>query len=32
MRNCSLFLDDEPIVVDGDVVVEEMKAPALANA
>jgi 2,5-dihydroxypyridine 5,6-dioxygenase len=32
MRNCSLFLDDEPIVVDGDVVVEEMKAPALASA
>jgi 2,5-dihydroxypyridine 5,6-dioxygenase len=29
MRNCSLFLDDEPIVVDGDIVVEEMKAPAL---
>ena len=26
MRNCSLYLDDEPIVVDGDVVVDEMKA------
>ncbi len=25
MRNCSLFLDDEPIVVDGDVVVKEMR-------
>ena len=26
MRNCSLYLDDEPIVVDGAVVVDEMKA------
>jgi 2,5-dihydroxypyridine 5,6-dioxygenase len=25
MRNCTLYLDDEPIVVDGDVVVEEMR-------
>ena len=25
MRRCSLFLDDEPIVVDGDVVVKEMQ-------
>ena len=25
MRNCTLFLDDEPIVVNGDVVVEEMR-------
>ncbi|WP_051580642.1 leucyl aminopeptidase [Pseudonocardia acaciae] len=25
MRDCSLFLDDEPVVIDGDVVVEEMK-------
>lgn len=25
MRNCSLYLDDEPVVVDGDVVVEEMR-------
>jgi 2,5-dihydroxypyridine 5,6-dioxygenase len=32
MRGCSLFLDDEPIVVDGDVVVEEMKAPGLVVA
>jgi 2,5-dihydroxypyridine 5,6-dioxygenase len=29
MRGCSLFLDDEPIVVDGDIVVDEMKAPSL---
>jgi 2,5-dihydroxypyridine 5,6-dioxygenase len=26
MRNCSLYLDDEPIVVDGDIVVDQMKA------
>jgi 2,5-dihydroxypyridine 5,6-dioxygenase len=26
MRNCSLFLDDRPIVVDGDIVVEELMA------
>ena len=25
MRNCSLFLDDTPIVVDGDIVVDAMK-------
>jgi hypothetical protein len=25
MRDCSLFLDDEPVVVDGDVVVPEMQ-------
>ncbi len=25
LRNCSLFLDDQPIVVDGDVVVKEMR-------
>jgi 2,5-dihydroxypyridine 5,6-dioxygenase len=32
MRNCSLFLDDQPIVVDGEIVVEEMKARALVRA
>jgi 2,5-dihydroxypyridine 5,6-dioxygenase len=26
MRNCTLYLDDEPIVVDGDVVVDALKA------
>lgn len=26
MCNCSLFLDDEPVVLDGDIVVPEMKA------
>jgi 2,5-dihydroxypyridine 5,6-dioxygenase len=25
MRDCSLFLDDEPIVVDGKIVVKEMQ-------
>ncbi len=25
LRGCSLFLDDEPIVIDGDVVVKEMR-------
>ncbi|MCH8532661.1 MAG: leucyl aminopeptidase [Saccharospirillum sp.] len=28
MRNCSLFLDDEPIVVDGDIVKKEIIIPA----
>lgn len=28
MRGCSLFLDDEPIVVDGDIVVPDMKPTA----
>jgi 2,5-dihydroxypyridine 5,6-dioxygenase len=27
IRNCSLY--DEPIVKDGDLVAEEMKAPSL---
>ncbi len=33
LRSCSLWLDDRPIIVDGDVVVEEMRpagAPLLA--
>ena len=25
MRGCSLFLDDEPIIADGDIVVKEMQ-------
>jgi 2,5-dihydroxypyridine 5,6-dioxygenase len=25
MRGCSLFLDDEPVVVDGDIVIDEMR-------
>jgi 2,5-dihydroxypyridine 5,6-dioxygenase len=31
MRGCSLFLDDEPILIDGDIVVDEMKAPTLVE-
>lgn len=27
MRGCSVFLDDEPVVVDGDMAVDDMKAP-----
>jgi 2,5-dihydroxypyridine 5,6-dioxygenase len=27
MRNCSLYLDDRPIVVDGDIVVDGVKVP-----
>jgi 2,5-dihydroxypyridine 5,6-dioxygenase len=26
MRNCTLYLDDEPIVVKGDIVIDELKA------
>jgi 2,5-dihydroxypyridine 5,6-dioxygenase len=26
MRNCSLYLDDEPILIDGEFVVDELKA------
>jgi 2,5-dihydroxypyridine 5,6-dioxygenase len=25
MRGCSLFLDDRPIIVDGDMVVDELR-------
>jgi 2,5-dihydroxypyridine 5,6-dioxygenase len=32
MRNCSLWLDERPIVVDGDIVVEEMKVPGVVAA
>jgi 2,5-dihydroxypyridine 5,6-dioxygenase len=32
MRNCTLYLDDEPILVDGEFVVEELKAPRSAFA
>lgn len=30
MRGCSLYLDDRPVIVDGDVVVEAMRPPAAA--
>jgi 2,5-dihydroxypyridine 5,6-dioxygenase len=26
MRNCSMFLDDEPVLIDGEFVVEDLKA------
>jgi 2,5-dihydroxypyridine 5,6-dioxygenase len=29
MRNCTLYLDERPIVVDGDIVVDELKAERL---
>lgn len=27
MRNCSLYLDDEPVLIDGEFVVEELTVP-----
>jgi 2,5-dihydroxypyridine 5,6-dioxygenase len=27
MRACSVFLDDEPVLVDGEFVIEDLKAP-----
>jgi 2,5-dihydroxypyridine 5,6-dioxygenase len=32
MRGCSLYLDDRPIVIDGDIVVEEMQASGVVRA
>ena len=32
MRNCSLYLDEQPIVVDGDIVVDEMKVDGAVTA
>jgi 2,5-dihydroxypyridine 5,6-dioxygenase len=32
MRNCTLYLDDEPIVVDGDIVVDALKADRVPAA
>jgi 2,5-dihydroxypyridine 5,6-dioxygenase len=31
MRNCSLYLDEQPIVVKGDIVVDELKADTIAG-
>ncbi|QKW33181.1 leucyl aminopeptidase [Actinomadura sp. NAK00032] len=28
MRGCSLFLDEEPVVVDGDIAVPDLRAPS----
>ena len=27
MRNCSMYLDDEPVIIDGEFVIEDLKAP-----
>jgi 2,5-dihydroxypyridine 5,6-dioxygenase len=32
MRGCSLYLDDEPVLVDGDIVVDEMRVAKTATA
>jgi 2,5-dihydroxypyridine 5,6-dioxygenase len=32
MRNCSAYLDDEPVLVDGEFVIEDLKAPRSALA
>lgn len=32
MRNCTLYLDDTPIVIDGDIVVDELKADVPVRA
>jgi 2,5-dihydroxypyridine 5,6-dioxygenase len=32
MRNCSVYLDDAPIVIDGDFVVDELKVPGAVAA
>ena len=26
MRNCSLYLDDEPVIIDGEFVIDDLKA------
>ena len=32
MRNCSMYLDDEPVLVDGEFVIDDLKAPRTAFA
>jgi 2,5-dihydroxypyridine 5,6-dioxygenase len=32
MRNCSLYLDERPIIVDGEIVVESMRPAGVAAA
>ena len=27
MRNCSLYLDDEPVLIDGEFVIDDLRAP-----
>ncbi len=32
MRGCSLYLDDEPVLINGDLVIDDLKAtPAAAR-
>ena len=26
MRNCSMYLDDEPVIIDGEFVIDDLKA------
>jgi 2,5-dihydroxypyridine 5,6-dioxygenase len=28
MRRCSLFLDEEPVLINGDIVIDDMKPAA----
>jgi 2,5-dihydroxypyridine 5,6-dioxygenase len=32
MRRCSVFLDDRPVVVDGDIVIDDMRADQVVQA
>src|SRR5262245_6238473 len=32
MRNCCVYLDDEPVIIDGEFVIEDLKAPRTAFA
>lgn len=32
LRGCSLFLDDQPIILDGDVVVKEMRPASMLSS
>jgi hypothetical protein len=32
MRGCTLYLDGEPVLVDGDIVVDEMRVARTAAA
>jgi hypothetical protein len=27
MRNCTMYLDDEPVIVDGEFVIDDLTAP-----
>jgi hypothetical protein len=26
MRNCNMYLDDEPVIIDGEFVIDDLKA------